>query len=113
MPTFAALVAVVEKKSKSLKKEILNEVGTIEGKRGEKGNLGKPGQDGKPGSKGDKGDPGDKGDRFGALQTALDSANSTLTAVEVWNYIIDTGKSQTAGEKLKKISTKSQDLALG
>lgn len=53
------------------------------------------------------------GDRLVALQAALDSANSTLTAVEVWNYIIDTGKSQTAGEKLKKISTKSQDLALG
>ena len=31
---------------------------------------------------------------------------------DVWNYIIDNSKNQTAAEKLRKIATKTQDIAL-
>lgn len=54
----------------------------------------------------------DAGTRLVNLAAAVDAANTSLTAAEVWNYIIDTGKSQAAGDKLKKIATKTQDLAL-
>ena len=40
------------------------------------------------------------------------AASTSLTATEVWNYIIDAGKNQAAGDKLKKIATKTQDIAL-
>jgi hypothetical protein len=50
------------------------------------------------------------------------TAEETLVAIQqglggfdsdVWNYIIDNSKNQTAAEKLRKIATKTQDIALG
>ena len=50
------------------------------------------------------------------------TAEETLIAIQqglggfdsdVWNYIIDNSKNQTAAEKLRKIATKTQDIALG
>lgn len=52
------------------------------------------------------------GTRLVELADAVAAANTSLTATEVWSYIIDTGKNQAAGDKLKKIATKTQDLAL-
>lgn len=46
------------------------------------------------------------------LQTSVDAANTTLTATEVWDYIIDSAKNQSAGEKLKKVPTKTNTLSL-
>lgn len=49
------------------------------------------------------------------------TAEDTLIAIQqglggfdsdVWNYIIDNSKNQTAAEKLRKIATKTQDIAL-
>ena len=49
------------------------------------------------------------------------TAEETLIAIQqglggfdsdVWNYIIDNSKNQTAAEKLRKIATKTQDIAL-
>jgi len=47
------------------------------------------------------------GDRLIALATALANVDQ-----DVWDYIIDSDKSQSAGDKLKKIATKTQDIAL-
>jgi hypothetical protein len=47
------------------------------------------------------------GDRLIALAAALANVDQ-----DVWNYIIDSGKSQSAGDKLKAIATKTQDIAL-
>jgi len=47
------------------------------------------------------------GDRLIALATALANVDQ-----DVWDYIIDSGKSQSAGDKLKAIATKTQDIAL-
>ena len=52
------------------------------------------------------------GTRLVELADAVAASNTSLTATEVWSYIIDTGKNQAAGDKLKKIATKTQDLAL-
>ena len=52
------------------------------------------------------------GTRLVELADAVAASNTSLTATEVWDYIIDTGKNQAAGDKLKKIATKTQDLAL-
>jgi hypothetical protein len=38
--------------------------------------------------------------------------NIANTAVDVWDEIIDTDKNQTARDKLKKVATKVQDIAL-
>lgn len=48
------------------------------------------------------------GDRLIALATALANVDQ-----DVWDYIIDSGKNQSAGDKLKAIATKTQDIALG
>jgi hypothetical protein len=47
------------------------------------------------------------GDRLIALATALANVDQ-----DVWDYIIDSDKSQSAGNKLKAIATKTQDIAL-
>lgn len=52
------------------------------------------------------------GTRLIELATAIDAANTSLTATSVWDYVIDWGKNQTAGDKLQKVATKTQDLAL-
>ena len=52
------------------------------------------------------------GTRLVELADAVASSNTSLTATEVWGYIIDSGKSQSASDKLKKIATKTQDIAL-
>jgi hypothetical protein len=42
------------------------------------------------------------------------TANSVIDIVDnVWDEVIDVPKSQTAREKLRKVATKTQDLALG
>lgn len=47
------------------------------------------------------------------LQTTGDqSANTSAAAEAVWGYIIDNTKNQDAKDKLRKIATKTQDLAL-
>ena len=89
VPTLAAMIAIVEKKSKQIKAEILSEIKVIEGPKREKGDRGEqgkqgpigergpqgpqgnPGRDGKDGEQGpqgeigpqgEKGEPGEKGD---------------------------------------------------
>lgn len=43
---------------------------------------------------------------------AIDTATAN-TANSVWDHVVDTNRNQTAEEKLRKIATKTQDIALG
>lgn len=48
------------------------------------------------------------------IDTRITNISTDVSAVanNVWDQIIDTDKSQSAGDKLKKIATKTQDIAL-
>jgi hypothetical protein len=51
-------------------------------------------------------------DRLININNTVNASNTVLNATEVWNYIIDNAKNQTAAAKLKQIATKTQDIAL-